>query len=207
MSREGAIERFAGTEAMVFPNSLAFDKRGNLYVTDSATGTIWRITRGGVAAPWLQHVHLEGLGLVEGYPPIGANGIVYWKGVLYVANTEKGLILRIPIGVDGSPGEPEILVEGESMIGPDGLALDVFGNIYVPMVFQNKLLRIDPADSSLTELATVDDGLDEPASLTFSTQKGDRQTVFVTNFSVMQDGGAGPALLRVEIGVPGLPLP
>ena len=208
LSRDGALERFAGTEQMIFPNSLAFDKRGNLYVTDSATGTIWRIPRSGAAAPWLQHELLEGLGLVPGWPPIGANGIVYRHGTLYVANTEKGLILRISIGPDGSPGEPEILTDHPAVYGPDGLALDVFGNIYVAVVFQDKLVRIDPVDGSVTELATIDDGLDEPASLAFGTGKGDRQAAFLTNFSVIpEDGGAGPALLKVEIGMPGLPLP
>ena len=208
LDRDGMLERFAGTEAMAFPNSLAFGKRGNLYVTESTTGTIWRITRRGSAAPWLQHELLEGLGEIPGYPPIGANGIVYWKRTLYVANTEKGLILRIPIGVDGSPGEPEILADGPEVYGPDGLALDVFGRIYIPLVLQDKLVRLDPADGSVIELATVDDGLDEPASLAFSTQGGDRQTVFVTNFAVMpEDGGSGPALLKIEIGAPGLPPP
>jgi sugar lactone lactonase YvrE len=208
LNTDGVLQRFAGTGQMVFPNSLAFDRRGNLYVTDSATGTIWRITRRGAAAPWLQHELLEGLGLVPGWPPIGANGIVYWKGTLYVANTEKGLILRISIGVDGSPGEPEILADGSAVYGPDGLALDVFGNIYAALVFQDKLVLIDPVDGSVTDLVTIDDGLDEPASLAFSTQKGDRQALFLTNFAVIpDDGGAGPALLKVEIGVPGLPLP
>jgi sugar lactone lactonase YvrE len=208
LARDGVLERFAGTETMLFPNSLAFGKRGNLYVTESVTGTIWRITRSGAAAPWLQHELLEGLGGIPGYPPIGANGIVHWKRTLYVANTEKGLVLRIPIGVDGSPGEPEIVADGPGVLGPDGLALDVFGKIYIPLVFQDKLVRLDPLDGSVTELATVDDGLDEPASLAFSTQSGDRKTVFITNFAVLpDDGGAGPALLKIEIGVPGLPLP
>jgi sugar lactone lactonase YvrE len=208
LSRDGVLERFVGTEAMAFPNSLTFDKRGHLYVTESTTGTIWRITRRGDAAPWLQHELLEGLGQIPGYPPIGANGIVYWKSMLYVANTEKGLIVRVPVEVDGSAGEPEIVADGPSVFGPDGMALDVFGNLYIPLVFQDKLVRLDPVDGSVTELATIDDGLDEPASLAFSTQKGDRQAVFVTNFAVLpEDGGSGPALLKIEIGVPGLPLP
>jgi sugar lactone lactonase YvrE len=208
LNRDGGLERFAGTEAMLFPNSLAFDKRGNLYVTDSATGTIWRISRSGDAAPWLQHELLEGLGQVPGYPPIGANGIAYRQGTLYVANTEKGLIVRVPIGMDGSPGEPAVLTDSPSVYGPDGLALDVFGNIYAALVFQDKLVRINPLDGTVTELATIDDGLDEPASLAFSTQPGNRKAIFLTNFAVLPaDGGSGPALLKVETGVPGLPLP
>jgi sugar lactone lactonase YvrE len=208
LGRNGVLERFAGTEDMLFPNSLAFDKRGNLYVTDSAMGTIWRITRRGDAASWLQHELLEGLGLIPGYPPIGANGIVYWKGMLYVANTEKGLIVRIPLSADGSPGEPEVVADGPGVYGPDGLALDVFGNLYIPLVIQDKLVRLDPEDGTVVELATVDDDLDEPASLAFSTQKGDRKAIFLTSYAVLpEDGGAGPAVLKVEIGVPGRPLP
>jgi streptogramin lyase len=73
-----------GTEAMGMPpNGLAFDKRGNLYVTDSwvfgsdpAQGSIWRIPPRGEAELWYRDEELlGGLGLIPGYSPIGANGI------------------------------------------------------------------------------------------------------------------------------------
>ena len=40
--------------------------------------------------------------------PIGANGIAYYHGNLYVTNTEKGTVVRIPVRPDGSVGTPEL---------------------------------------------------------------------------------------------------
>jgi sugar lactone lactonase YvrE len=203
-----SAQRLPGTEAIGFPNGLAFDKRGNLYVTDSSLGAIWRIPRRGSAELWLQHVLLEGLGEIPEYPPIGANGIAYRRGNLYVANTEKGLLVRIPILKGGCAGDPVIIAEGPELYGLDGIALDVHGNIYAALIVQSRLVRIDPVGGGVVELATAGDGLDEPASLAFGTGKGDRRSLFVTNYALMPpEAGFGPAVLKMEVGVPGLPLP
>jgi sugar lactone lactonase YvrE len=208
VTRDGATQRLPGTDAILFPNALAFDKVGNLYVSDSWLGAIWRIPRGGSAELWLQHELLEGLGEIPGYPPIGANGIACRHGSLYVANTEKGLIARIPILTGGDAGDPQIVAEDPGLYGLDGIALDVHGNIYAALVLQSKLVRIDPVDGEFTTLLTADDGLDEPASLAFGTGKGDRQSVFVTNYALFPPHSVeGPAVLKVDVGVPGLPLP
>jgi len=208
VTKDGDVERLPGTEAIGLPNALAFDKRGNLYVTDSSLGAIWRISRRGSVELWLQHVLLEGLGEIPEYPPIGANGIAHRRGNLYVANTEKGLMLRIPILKGGCAGDPVIVAEGPELYGLDGIALDVHGNIYAALVLQSKLVRIDPIHGDVVELATADDGLDEPASLAFGTGKGDRRRLFVTNYAVMPpEAGFGPAVLKTDVGVPGLPLP
>ena len=58
-------------------------------------------------------------------------------------------------------------------------------------------------------------GLYNPASIAFGTGKGDRQSVFIANYAVFPDipdfGGVGkskgPAVLKYDVGVPGLPLP
>jgi sugar lactone lactonase YvrE len=206
VAKDGVTERLPGSEVIVFPNALAFDKQGNLYVTDSASGAIWRIPRGGSAQLWLQHNLLAGLGEIPGYPPIGANGIAYWHRSLYVANTEKGLIVQVPILTGGDAGEPQIIAQGPELYGLDGIALDVHGNIHAMLVLQSKLVQIDPVDGQITEVLTADDNLDEPASLAFGTGKGNRQSVFITNFSVLPPG-YGPAVLKFDLGVPGLPLP
>lgn len=211
IDRDGNSERLPGTGAITFPNALAFDKRGNLYVTDTIFGAVWRIPPGGSAELWIQDETLVGFILPDpGAPPfpIGANGIAYRHGSLYVANTTEAQIVRIPVMKDGSAGTPEIFVKDPVELTPlDGIALDVHGNIYGVVIAQSKLVKIDAQTKEITTLATAADGLDFPASLSFGTGKGDRQSVFVTNYAIGPPGGTGPALMKVEVGEPGLPLP
>jgi len=209
---DGSTEQVPGTENMIVPNGLAFDKQGNLFVSDSAFGAIWRIPSNGSAPAeiWLQHE------LIAGCTPedFGANGIAFWKGDLYVANTGRGALVYVPILTDGSPGEPTLVAgnldcQPEGLFGMDGIALDVHGNVYALLVLQNKLVRIDPADGTFTILLDDQDGLWNPASIAFGTGKGDRESIFITNYAVIPPGSDifGPAVLKYDVGVAGLPLP
>jgi sugar lactone lactonase YvrE len=107
---------------------------------------------------------------------------------------------------DGSAGEPALVAAGPELFVLDGIALDVHGNIYALVIAQSKLVRVTP-DGVITTLATAGDGLDFPASLAFGTGKGMRKSVFVTNYAIGPPGGAGPGVLKVDVGIPGLPLP
>jgi len=159
---DGNPERLPGTENMIVPNGLAFNKKGDLFVSDSAMGVIWRMPPDGSAPAeiWLQHE------LVAGCTPedFGANGIAFWKGDLFVANTGRGALVHVPVMTDGSPGEPAMVAGNldcapEGLFGMDGIALDVQGNVYALLVLQNKLVRIDPTDGTVTTLLTDEDGL------------------------------------------------
>lgn len=79
------------------------------YVSDSEMGALWRIPPDGSAELWLQHALLEGTDETPGYPPLGANGVAYWQDSLFVANLEKGHMIRIPILAQGQAGEPELV--------------------------------------------------------------------------------------------------
>jgi hypothetical protein len=201
---DGSSSRLPGTGDIQFPNGIALDPRGTLYVTDSIGGAVWKIPRGGPAQLWLQSSLLTGTGAFGMPFPIGANGIAVQKHAVVVTNTERASVLRIPIRPDGSAGTPSVLAEGPALFGSDGLALDVFGNAYVAVNPQNTLVRLGP-DGSLTTLATAADGLDNPASLAWGTSRGDRKSLFVTNFSLFS-ASPTPGLLRAAIGVPGQPL-
>ena len=207
ISRDGYFQdRLPGTDQILFPNALAFDKVGNLYVTDLVMGAVWRIPPDGMAEVWIQDALLEGNGSLGLGLPLGANGIVYRHGEVLVANTEGARIVRIPVLGDGTAGTVEVILENPILKSTDGIALDVRGNIYAVTSF-GMLLRISFDGGSVDVLATAADGLDEPASLAFGTGKGNRKSIFFTNFAFFQDGGAGPSVMKIGVGVPGLPLP
>ncbi len=209
---DGSTERLPGTEHMFVPNGLALDKHGNLFVGESLDGAIWRVPTDGSADAeiWLQDEYTEGCP-----GDFGANGVALWKSNIYVANTSKGVLARIPILADGSPGTSELVAGSlecgvDELFGMDGIALDVHGNIYALLVLQNKLVRIDPTDGTFTVLLTEEDGLWNPASLAFGTGKGDRESIFIANYAVLPPEPAnslGAAVLKFDVGVPGLPLP
>jgi len=163
--------------------------------------------------------------------PIGANGIAYYHGKLYVTNTEKGTVLRIPVWRDGSLGLPEIwtvlqdvpespLVGAPLPVGGDGIALDVHGNLYVAVLTRSAIVCLDLLDKSqetvaafrLAEDLPLYAPLDFPASLVFGTGKGERQSLFVTNLGLgavrvpQIPSWAGPSLVKIDADVPGRPL-
>lgn len=215
IDRDGGAVRLAGSDQLVFPNGLALDRRGNLYVTDSALGAVWRITGTGAAEPWVQDEVLEGTGAFGLGVPIGANGIAVERGSVFVTNSEKGLVVRIPVEGDGTAGGPEVIAGDPAAVGVpelfglDGLELDVHGRLYSTLNIQNRVVRIDPATGDVTELAA--EGLDFPAALAFGTTGGRQKTVFITNFALVDVPGAvdppGPGIVSLEVGVPGRPLP
>jgi sugar lactone lactonase YvrE len=201
---DGSTTRLPGTGAILFPNGLALDPRGDLYVTDSIAGAVWKVPRGGTAAVWFQSPLLAGNGSVGLGFPLGANGIAFGKNEVVVSNTEGAKLLRIAVLPDGGAGAASVVAQGAALAGADGVALDVFGDAFVAVNSQNTLLRVSP-DGSASTLATGADGLNNPASLAFGTSHGERKMIYITNFSVFS-AAPTPALLRLEVGVPGEPL-
>lgn len=201
---DGTSSRLPGTEGMLFPNGVALDPRGNVYATDSIVGSVWKITRRGLAQVWFQSPLLAGTGAAGLGFPIGANGIAFGRNALVVTNTEGAQIVRIPVEPDGNAGTPSVLAQSSALFGADGVALDVFGDAFVAVNPQSTLVRV-AVDGSLDTLATGADGLDNPASVAFGTSKGERKSLFLTNFSIFS-ASPSPALLKTPVGVPGQPV-
>lgn len=219
ITRDGAhLERLPGTESILLPNGLAFDQRRNLYVTDSLLGAVWRVAPSEAARVWVQHELLVGINIPELALPIGANGVAFWRegavparwpramgltqGELYVANTTTKQVVRILIGRDGGAATPEVAM---TFTGPadflDGVAVDVHGRLYLPMVARSALVRVTQA-GEITTLAAASDGLDFPASAAFGNAHGTRHTLFITNFAVFPSADPhrpGPGVVKIEI--------
>lgn len=186
---------------MNFPNGLAFDAMGNLFVTESGGGSIFKISPDGMTVtPWITDALLHGgstmCGPGAGFP-IGANGIVIdGMGMnVYVTNTDDASIIRIPIAAGGAAGTPAVLVPRDCMRlgGADGLTRGSDGALYATANGINAITRI-PLDGM--NLSVLERGglLDSPASLLFGTLMG-QPTLFITN-AAFTSAQTMPAMAR-----------
>jgi sugar lactone lactonase YvrE len=208
----------SGSEAIGFPNALTFDPRGNLYVTDSFRGAIWRAPRGGPFSLFVEDGLLAPLPSDPfGSPLPGANGIAFFPpNLLYVANTERGIIARVRIASDGQATSVEPVTAPFAVPTVDGIAMDVHGQIHAVLpgfvlVKGSPLVRIDPATGTVTPtvINPVDlSRFDTPLSLAFGSGRWDARTVLVTNGDLQNvPGGPGPGVVQVDVGVAGFPIP
>lgn len=231
----GAAVRLPGTEQIAFPNALAFDEHGNLFVTETLSvdpltgdfgqGGVWRIPRCGAAQLWLRDELLTGIGPSLFPYPVGANGIAYLHGNLYVINTDHANVVRIPIRRNGSPGRPEVwaqvadVPESDFYQSPflplmvDCIQFDVRGNAYLTVPSRAAIVRLRACDGSQETLAIFPQNpLDSPLNVVFGVGRGENRNLFISNggFSSMIVPGlpwAGPGIVKIEIGIPGVPLP
>ena len=209
VSADGAtVERFAALDTKGFPNVLEFDSKGNLYVSDTIGGGVWKVDRQGNATTWKTDPLL--LGNVPPGPvgfPIGSNGVLLDTAEenLYVAVTEKARIVRIPVNPDGSAGPAETFVEDAgSLAGPDGMTWGPSGKIYVALVGSDAVAVVSP-DGQVTTLASGG-SLQNPSDVSFGVGE-DSNTLYVANFAVFRllgfaPGPAQPALMKLPVESP-----
>ena len=210
----GEAKLFASSDEMILPNGLAFDEDGNLFVTDSFANAVFKIGSNGTVNRWVEDDLLKGDG--NFCPPneleldVGANGLAFdGAGNLFVLNTDKATIVRIPVNKQGTAGVPEIFVgpDCENLEGGDGIAIDKEGNLYVGANRINKLVKI----SEKGEITVLETGglLDFPANVAFGS--GDESsTLYIANFALIssqQGGGSGPNLVAKDVGIKGISLP
>jgi sugar lactone lactonase YvrE len=204
ISADGDATRLPGTGSILFPNGMAFDRRGNLYVADSIGGAVWKVPRGGSAELWAQDPLLEGTGALNLGFPIGANGIAMRGHSFVVTNSELGQLVQIPLRPDGSAGDPTLLLKDPALFGSDGLAIDAHGGIYVAVILQSTIVKIH--GSSVETIADASDGINQASSVAFGTGADDHLSLYAVNFGAFTSSPT-PALLQIPVGVPGRPLP
>src|SRR5262245_38313658 len=118
-----------GSSSAPAPNAMEFDASGNLYVSDSFQGAIFRINSATTCAtpcPVVTVKHHELLA-TAGFPPFGANGLAL-NGAgtqLFIANTGDDRVLKLDIATN------VLSIFTESINGADGLAFDNQGRLWV----------------------------------------------------------------------------
>ena len=164
-------------------NALNFDSAGNVYVSDSFQGVIWRTgPRGGTPVAWVSDALLK----PNGTPPFGANGLQFNsdESALFVANTANDQIIRIPVSA-GTPGTPAVFVN--SVNGADGLFLDDADNVWIAANQADEIVVVDKTGRVIAKLGDFG-GLDSsgaPIGLLFPASPAlSGGNVYVTNLSL-----------------------
>ena len=153
-------------------NGLTFDASGNVYVSDSFQGIVWKTgPAGGAGTAWVTSPLLT----TDGVPPFGANGLAFNNAgdTLFVANTGEDTVVQIPVS-GGVPGTPAVFVH--SINGADGLLVDGADNIWVVANQADEIVVLDPTGRAIAKLGDFDGidthgaaiGLLFPASLVIS---------------------------------------
>jgi len=173
-------------------NAMAFDAKGNAYVSDSFQGAIWKTgPSGGRARAWVMSPLLlptPGSGQLL-VPPFGANGITFNNEgtAMFVNNTAYHSIIKIPVGKSGRAGTPETFTTGIN--APDGIAIDASDNLWVLANQGDEVVVVDPDGKVIAKKGDFDglgadgtiNGLLFPASNTFSP---DGRFMYVTNLAL-----------------------
>lgn len=200
---DGSTVRVVAFAANQFPNDLTFDEDGDMYVTESISGSVYKVDAGSsVPQLWVQDPLLVGDPAVSPVPfPIGANGIAYDEdtGTVLVTNSQVPALVEIEDN-NGQAGVISVIAAGEHLRGADGIAIDKKGDVMLVSNFHSSLLHIDRDSGDATTIADRSDGLLFPSTAAFGQYGPDKHSLFVVNFGF----GAGPnapvSLLKIDVG-------
>lgn len=175
------------------PNDLTFHPSGALYFTapkghyaqDPPPGRVYRLGPGGDVQLAADVAWPNGVN-------VNADG-----SVLYIADSHTGEALTYDIRADGTLANCGVLAdlrEGQdNWWAPDGMCLDIEGNLYVAVYGAYRVRRVTPEGEIDLDIPV---GHEKPANCCFGG--ADNDELFIT----CREG----ALYRVKIGIPGLPL-
>lgn len=171
--------------ALCFPDDIAVDQHGDVYVSDLELGLIWKFDhagRGGVWSddPLLGWTDQSGTWNSRNGTPLGYLGIntvaLSPDGRYLYAGTDggpggptgSGLLVRIPIQPDGSAGKADLFAAG--LGANDGLEVGPDGTIYFADTYNSDVWAFSPNGKRRLLIASRDqfgDPLDNATSLAF----------------------------------------
>jgi len=154
------------------PNDLIIDSKGNIYFTDpwgtgvhNPIGGVYRVTSDGKITQLFNNLAF----------PNGIN-LSRDEKILYVAECNKNRLLKVHLNEDGTIWTSYVMTHFSGGWGPDGMSLDVDGNIYQAHFDSGGVYVISPMGKILDFIAVP-----EGTGTTYATFGGpDNKTLYIT---------------------------
>lgn len=202
VTANGLVKTLLTLPEAVFLNGITRLSDTQYLAADSYRGVIWLIDLAqGQSAIWLEHSLLARSNSENVIP--AANGLKRFGNFIYVSNTEKMLLLQIPLGRANEPGELEIFVDQTNI---DDFAFDVEGNLYGATHIYNSVIKITP-DGSTTIIAQAEQGVIGSTAVAFGRTQSDRTALYVVMnggmFLPPPTGVVAANVVRIEVGKAG----
>jgi DNA-binding beta-propeller fold protein YncE len=152
-----------------FPVAAAYDRRGDLFVTDSAQDTIWRLRRGAqLPEVWFQSPYFA-----VGDGPYGlaltASGVEFTVGTsVDPAAPTAGGLYRVAVNADGTAGALSLTALFARGDEPGPLVIGSSGTAYVVLRGAGAIVAITPSGSQSWRIDPPGKGplpLDTPSAL------------------------------------------
>jgi len=169
-----------------FPNDLAFDKNGNVYITDSYADAVYKVDSSDKASVFSKSELLKSAG-------VGPNGIVFHQqGFLIVANNGSGSLIKIEIQ---NPEKGTKVKIDQFFPGADGLILNDESTLtLVQNGGVNKIFKIKTSDNwnsaQVMESTSIEDRFAFPSTAAIA---GNETWVMNANFSELSEGNNVPS--------------
>lgn len=181
-----------GSSGFRVPNGMVFDHLGNLYVSDSFQGAIFRIDNATTCGPpcAVTPVSHDPLLATAGFPPFGANGLALnaAETALFIANTGDNRVLKMDILTSA------VSVFSEGVHGADGLLFDDSGRLWVAANQADELVALNDKGRVVARVGEFEGirhdgtprGLLFPASMVIVGER-----MYVTNLALPLTPAAG----------------
>jgi putative intracellular protease/amidase/sugar lactone lactonase YvrE len=210
----GIVEHLVTLPDAIFLNGMTHLEGDRYLIADSYKGAIWEVDVNTKSVRlWIQNALLARSDTRNPFPAV--NGIKVYNNFLYASNTQRRLLIRIPLAENSTPGAPEVFL---SNVNLDDFAFDVRGNLYGATHVYNSVIRISP-EKQIVTIAKAEQGLAGSTALAFgrgengSLQgevRSSRTSLYVTTnggMSLPLPTGVEPAkVVRLDIGIEGFVL-
>jgi putative intracellular protease/amidase len=198
----GTAESIVTLPEAIFLNGMTHLQGDHFLVADSYKGAIWDVDiTAKTAQIWIRDNLLARSDTRNPFPAV--NGIKIYQDAVFASNTQRQLLIRIPLGKNSTPKAPEVFLTNVNL---DDFAFDIQGNLYGTTHVYNSVIRITP-DKQITIIAKAEQGVTGSTALAFG-RASDQTSLYVTTnggMSLPPSTGIAPAkVVRLDVGIEGL---